>query len=200
MDKIKNKVLQTSDSARYFGQKNHVRGARDSRTRKQTESDIGSIPQVQTRTHLESKSLMPQSTIVQYEDHADDDQDEEIDKVDRIHQKKHRRSRRHMEKMKIHWRIETNRRMKWRMAMRIASVPEERWTSKIIEWNPGVGGKTDTRRIFVIYIIWRKLPRVVYSTFETVFTVSHTVVESVLSCAYHVFFEQTLDFLSRHLQ
>ena len=40
----------------------------------------------------------------------------------------------------------------------------------------GTGGKTGTRRIFVNKIIWRNLPHVVYNTFETVFTVSHTIV------------------------
>ena len=30
--------------------------------------------------------------------------------------------------------------------MRIASLPEERWTSKIIEWNPGLDNKIKTNR------------------------------------------------------
>ena len=34
---------------------------------------MGSIPQIQTRTHLERLSLMPQTTLVQHGDHADDD-------------------------------------------------------------------------------------------------------------------------------
>ena len=39
-----------------------------------------------------------------------------------------------MKKMKIPCWTETHRRMKWRMAWRTASLPIERWTSKIIEW------------------------------------------------------------------
>ena len=38
----------------------------------------------------------------------------------------------YMEKMKILCWIETHRRRTWRMASRIASLPEERWTKKIL--------------------------------------------------------------------
>ena len=52
----------------------------------------------------------------------------------------------HMKKMKIPRWIETHRRLKWRMAMRIASLPQERWTSKIIERNPGLDNNIGTNR------------------------------------------------------
>ena len=32
--------------------------------------------------------------------------------------------------------IETHRRMKWRLAIRIASLPDERWTKKAATWDP----------------------------------------------------------------
>ena len=38
----------------------------------------------------------------------------------------------YMKKMKIPCWIETHRRLKWRMASRIASLPEKRWTKKIL--------------------------------------------------------------------
>ena len=44
-----------------------------------------------------------------------------------------------MERMrtaKIQCWIKTHRRMKWRLAMRIASFPEERWVMKTAGWNP----------------------------------------------------------------
>ena len=62
-----------------------------------------------------------------------DDEDENIDKCD-------------MKKTKIPCWIETHRRLKLRKAMRIASLPEERWTSKIIEWNPGLDNRIKTNR------------------------------------------------------
>ena len=34
--------------------------------------------------------------------------------------------------------IATRRRMKWRLAMKIASLPYERWAKKAAEWNPGL--------------------------------------------------------------
>ena len=52
----------------------------------------------------------------------------------------------HMKKMKTPCWIETHRRLKWRMAMRIASLPKERWTSKIIDWNPGLDIKIRANR------------------------------------------------------
>ena len=41
---------------------------------------------------------------------------------------------------------ETLRRMKWRLAMRIASLPDERWTKKAAKWNPGLSTKHQTNR------------------------------------------------------
>ena len=41
---------------------------------------------------------------------------------------------------------ETQRKMKWRMAMRTASLPEERWSRKISEWNPGLDNCIKTKR------------------------------------------------------
>ena len=37
--------------------------------------------------------------------------------------------------------METFRKMKWRLAMRIASLPDERWTEKAAKWNPGLSTK-----------------------------------------------------------
>ena len=42
--------------------------------------------------------------------------------------------------------IETHRRMKWRLAMRITSLPKETWARKAAEWNPGHNTKIKTCR------------------------------------------------------
>ena len=42
--------------------------------------------------------------------------------------------------------IETHRRMKWRLAMRITSLPKETWARKAAEWNPGHSTKIKTCR------------------------------------------------------
>ena len=52
----------------------------------------------------------------------------------------------HMKPMKILWWIETHRRLKWKMARRIVSIPKERWTKKIFDWHPGLDNKIKTHR------------------------------------------------------
>ena len=51
-----------------------------------------------------------------------------------------------MEAAKIPCWIETHRRMKWRLAMTKASLPNERWATKAPEWNPGLSVKHQTYR------------------------------------------------------
>ena len=46
---------------------------------------------------------------------------------------------------KPYW-IEVHSRLKWRMARRIVSLPEERWTKKIFDWHPGLDTSIKTRR------------------------------------------------------
>ena len=52
----------------------------------------------------------------------------------------------HMKKLKIPCWIETHRRLKWRTARRIVSLPKERWTRKIFDWHPGLDDTIKTRR------------------------------------------------------
>ena len=42
--------------------------------------------------------------------------------------------------------IETHRRTKRRLEMRIASLPDERWVKKAAKWNPGLRTKHQTNR------------------------------------------------------
>ena len=51
-----------------------------------------------------------------------------------------------MKAAKIPCWIEAHRRMKWRLAMRIALLPDERWATKAAEWNPGFSTKHQTNR------------------------------------------------------
>ena len=52
-----------------------------------------------------------------------------------------------MKAAKIPWWIETHRWMKWRLAMRIASLPDERWAKKAATWNPGLSTMHQTNRL-----------------------------------------------------
>ena len=51
-----------------------------------------------------------------------------------------------MRRAKIPCSIEMHRRMKWRLAMRIASPPKERWVRKAADWNPGFSTQIKTCR------------------------------------------------------
>ena len=54
-----------------------------------------------------------------------------------------------IEKMKnanIRCWIRTHQRMKWRLALRIASLPDERWRVKAAEWNPELSSRYKTYR------------------------------------------------------
>ena len=43
------------------------------------------------------------------------------------------------------WKL-TQRKMKWRLAMRVATSPKERWLTKAAEWNPELSSKYKTNR------------------------------------------------------
>ena len=51
-----------------------------------------------------------------------------------------------MKAAKIQCWIETHRRMKWRLTLRNASFPDERWAKKAAQWNPGLSIKHQTYR------------------------------------------------------
>ena len=51
-----------------------------------------------------------------------------------------------MENAKIRCWIKTHKRMKWRLALRIASLPSERWIVKASEWNPELSSRYKTNR------------------------------------------------------
>ena len=51
-----------------------------------------------------------------------------------------------MKAVKIPCWVETHRRMKWRLAMGIASLADERWAKKAAKWNPSLRTKHQTNR------------------------------------------------------
>ena len=91
--------------------------------------------------------LNDQDSDVSFQEDEDDDIDkcEKEDWIDFM-EKSTKEAEDHMKKTKIPCWIETHRRLKWRMAMRLASLPHERWTNKIIEWNPSLDNKIRTNR------------------------------------------------------
>ena len=53
----------------------------------------------------------------------------------------------YMKKKKLPCWIVIHKRLKWRMAKRIVSLPEERWTRTNFDWHPGLDNKIKTRRL-----------------------------------------------------
>ena len=51
-----------------------------------------------------------------------------------------------MKAAKIPCWIETHTRLNWRLAMRIASLPDERWAKKAAKWNPSLSTKHQTKQ------------------------------------------------------
>ena len=65
------------------------------------------------------------------------DIDEEIDRAEIAEEE----AMELMKTAKIQYQIKTHRIMKWRLAMRIASQPDERWVVKAAGWNPELSTK-----------------------------------------------------------
>ena len=51
-----------------------------------------------------------------------------------------------MERAKIRCWNRTHKKMKWKMALRIATSPSERWLKKVAEWNPDLSSRYRTNR------------------------------------------------------
>ena len=81
-----------------------------------------------------------------------DDTDEDIDTAEieedwiEYNKRKTKEAEEKMRAANVPCWIETQRNMKWRLAMRIASHPETRWTKKAAKWNPGLSIRTKACR------------------------------------------------------
>ena len=73
VDDIKIEVLAKRDSARYLGQKITFEEQETEEIKKQTESSMGSVPQISSRIDLERLPALPQTSSFQHGDHTDDD-------------------------------------------------------------------------------------------------------------------------------
>ena len=96
-----------------------------------------------------SETHNDQDSNISFENDTDDEMDtteiEEEDWIDYIK----RSTEEAIDKMddaKIRCWIKTHKRMKWRMALRISSLPNERWMVKAAEWNPELSSRYKTYR------------------------------------------------------
>ena len=104
----------------------------------------------ETEEGSEQNSNNDQDSDVSFQEEADeiDATEKKRRRMDRSHQKEHQRGRRIFGKTKIPCCIVTHRRLKWRMARRIDSLPEQRWTKRVFDWHLGLNTSNRTRRQF----------------------------------------------------
>ena len=90
-----------------------------------------------------------QSSTTQNDQDSDEsfenDTDEEIDTIEYIKRSTDEAMEK-VENAKIRCWNKTHKRMKWRLALRIATSPNERWLKKAAEWNPQLRSKYRTNR------------------------------------------------------
>ena len=108
------------------------------------ENDSLCVTDEETGEGSEQSSNKDQDSDASFqEDDAEIDKSEKEEKKMEFIKRSTEEAEDQMNAQKPCW-IETHRRIKWRMAMRIASLPQERWTTKIIEWNLGLDNKIRT--------------------------------------------------------
>ena len=101
----------------------------------------------ETKEGSEQNSIKDQDSDVSFQEEADEEIDATDNEEDWIEYIKRitKEAEEHMEKQKIPCWIEIHRRQKWRMARRIASLHEKRWTRRIFDWHPGLDTSIKTR-------------------------------------------------------
>ena len=86
---------------------------------------------------------------VSFEDDADDEIDttliEEEDWIENV-KRSTGEAMEKMESVKIRCWNKTHKKMKWKLALRIATSPSERWLKKAAEWNPELSSRWKTKK------------------------------------------------------
>ena len=102
----------------------------------------------ETEEGSDRNSNKDQDSDVSFQEDTDEEIDATEDEEDWIEYIKRstKEAEEHMQKHKIPCWIEIHRKLKWRMARRIVSLPEKRWTRRVFDWHPGLGKRIRTRR------------------------------------------------------
>ena len=105
------------------------------RRQKYEEAEIKCATDKETEEGSDQNSDKDQDSDVSFQEDIDgtiDTTEKEEEWIEYI-KRSTKEAEEYMKKMKIPCWIEVHRRQKWRMASRIASLPKERWTSKIFD-------------------------------------------------------------------
>ena len=92
----------------------------------------------ETEEGSDQNSSKDQDSDVSFQEDTEEEIDATEDEEDWIEYIKRstREAEEHMKKHKIPCWIEIHRRLKWRMARRIVSLHEKRWTRRAFDWHP----------------------------------------------------------------
>ena len=138
-------IVQTK--RRYKSKKNE-NGQKRRGHRKSGKKEEGDTTDKETNEGSEQDSKKDQDSDVSFQEDADEEIDateNEGDWIDYI-KRSTNEAEEHMEKHNVGCWIEVHRRMKWRMARRIITLPEERWNRKVFNWHPGLDKNIKARR------------------------------------------------------
>ena len=126
-----------------------MRGQKKTKKTQRKTNQTASLTKKQEKDQKKVQICQQESDVSDQEDRDEEIDKEEMEEEDWIEliKRSTNEAEEYMTKTKISCWIETHRRMKWRMAMRIASLPEDRWSSKIIEWNTALDCTIKTNRL-----------------------------------------------------
>ena len=116
-------------------------------TEKAEEKEEGGMTDKETDEGSEQDSKKDQDSDVSFQEEEDEEIDatENEDWIEYI-KRSTKEADEHMEKHSVKCWVEVHRRMKWRMARRIITLPEKRWNRKVFNWHPGLDSNVKARR------------------------------------------------------
>ena len=117
-------------------------------TEKEEAKGEGNTTDKETDEGSEQDSKKDQDSEVSFQEDADEEIDATENEEDWIEYIKRstKEADEHMEKQSVKCWIEVHKRMKWRMARRIITLPEKRWNRRVFNWHPGLDNNIKARR------------------------------------------------------
>ena len=128
--------------------KKGVSSKKGEETDKYADEESNGMTDKETEEGSDQNSNKDQDSDVSFQEDTEEEIDATEDEEDWIEYIKRstKEAEEHMQKHKTPCWIEIHRRLKWRMARRIVSLPEKRWTRRVLDWHPGLENSIRTQR------------------------------------------------------
>ena len=142
-------IVQTKRKYKSKSKKEAVDEAAEETTKCEDEGEKKYATEKETEEGSDQNSDKDQDSDVSFQEDINEAMDttEKEEECTEYIERSTKEAKKYIKKMQIPSWIETHRRLKWRMASRIALLPKERWTSKIFDWHPGLDNRIKTRRM-----------------------------------------------------